>query len=243
MNLQTILSKIVKADYDYNLINDGDVIGVGVSGGKDSMVLLVALHMYSLFKQKNFTVKGIHIEMGFPNMDFSDISQYLNSNNIEYHSIPSQIYKILQLHPNDDKTLKCSLCSKFKKGAVINAAKDLSCNKIAFAHHCDDAVETLLMNTIYGGKLATFVPKMYMSRSNTTFIRPLIYAYESDIINAINNNAIPIVKSTCPNDGFTQRQAMKNMLNDLYDKYPSAKYNFLNMLSNTDQIELWEKEK
>lgn len=242
MELHTILGDIRKADQDYHLIDDGDRIAVGVSGGKDSMVLLTALHMYSKFADRNFEVVGIHIKLGFPNMDFSEVVAFCRQQGITFYQYDSQVYEILKRNPDKEGNIKCSLCSKFKKATVIDAAKKLNCTKVAFGHHSDDAVETLLMNAIHGGKLATFLPKMYMSRTDTTFIHPLVYSYESDILSALERNQIPFVKSTCPNDGYTERQAMKDMLQEFYRSYPMAQKNFIRMLYNEDQVELWHRE-
>lgn len=242
MELHTILGDIRKADQDYHLIDDGDRIAVGVSGGKDSMVLLTALHMYSKFADRNFEVVGIHIKLGFPNMDFSEVVAFCRQQGITFYQYDSQVYEILKRNPDKEGNIKCSLCSKFKKATVIDAAKKLNCTKVAFGHHSDDAVETLLMNAIHGGKLATFLPKMYMSRTDTTFIRPLVYSYESDILSALERNQIPFVKSTCPNDGYTERQAMKDMLQEFYRSHPMAQKNFIRMLYNEDQVELWHRE-
>ena len=242
MDLQHILRAMRKADLDYGMIDEGDVVGVGVSGGKDSMVLLTALHMYSKFREKRFRAVGIHIEMGFPNMDFSEADAFCQEHGIELHHFPSSIYEILKRNPSRSGSIQCSLCSKFKKASVITAAQELGCTKVAFGHHCDDAIETLFLNMIHGGKIATFLPKMYMSRTDTTFIRPLIYAYEEDILSAQRRNAIPYVKSTCPNDGFTQRQDVKEMLQRMYQEYPAAKKNFVHMLYNEKQVALWHKE-
>ena len=242
MELHTILGDIRKADQDYHLIDDGDRMAVGVSGGKDSMVLLTALHMYSKFADRNFEVVGIHIKLGFPNMDFSEVVAFCRQQGITFYQFDSQVYEILKRNPDKEGNIKCSLCSKFKKATVIDAAKKLNCTKVAFGHHSDYAVETLLMNAIHGGKLATFLPKMYMSRTDTTFIRPLVYSYESDILSALERNQIPFVKSTCPNDGYTERQAMKDMLQEFYRSYPMAQKNFIRMLYNEDQVELWHRE-
>lgn len=241
MNLQAILRDIRRADRDYNLIEDGDRIAVGVSGGKDSMILLTALHMYSKFEGKNFTVVGIHIKLGFPNMSFDEVDAFCKKEGIEFHKFDSIVYEILKKNLDKNGNLKCSLCSKFKKATVIDEAKKLNCTKVAFGHHSDDAVETLLMNMIHGGKIATFLPRMYLSRTDMTFIRPLIYSYEEAIIAAQQNNDIPFVQSTCPNDGYTERQDMKELLQAFYVKYPMAKSNFVYMLSNQEQIELWHK--
>ena len=242
MSVKKLLGTIIQADKDYNLIEENDKIAVGVSGGKDSTLLLYLLTLYQKVAKKmfnkNFEVIGIHIEMGFAGMDFKTLDEYcLKENLILYHE-PSKIYDILKLHPKNDK-IQCSLCSKLKKGAVNKKAKELGCNKVAFGHHLDDAVETLFLNMIHGGKLATFDPKMHLSDANITFIRPLIYINESDINSLSDKLQIPIVKSTCPNDGYTHRQKVKDLLNNLYDEFPLAKKNFKLMLHNEKQMSLW----
>jgi len=242
MKIQEILRKIRKADEDYQMIQKGDRIAVGVSGGKDSMVLLAALHMYAKFPDKSFSVVGIHVDLGFPNMDFQAVTAFCEQNRIEFHIEPSKVYEILKRNLDHEGRIQCSLCAKFKKATVIEAAKKYGCNKTAFGHHGDDAVETLLLNAIYGGRIATFKPKMYLTNTHMMFIRPLLYCHEEEISHALSTNAIPFVTNTCPNDGYTKRQDMKEMLQRLYTKYPDAKNNMLSMLSNLKQVELWQKE-
>lgn len=247
MTMKKIIGCIRKADKDYNMIQENDRIAVGISGGKDSMLLLLALHYYQqscrFNKIKNFEVVGIHVEMGFPDMSFEEVDRFCLDKGIEFHHYPSSIYDILKLQANEDGTLKCSLCSKFKKATVISAAKEYHCNRVAFAHHADDAIETLLMNAIYGGRLATFKPHMFLTNTEMDFIRPFVYAFESDIRSAVEATKIPVVKSTCPMDGYTKRQDAKDMLNNLYKNYPMAKENFLLMLHNEDKTDLWMKQK
>jgi tRNA(Ile)-lysidine synthase TilS/MesJ len=242
--MKKILSCIQKADRDYNLINDKDYIAIGVSGGKDSMVLLYCMKIYQLVAKKvldkEFEIIAIHIDMNFEGMDFTEIDNFCKEENIKIHHEKSKIYDILQLHKKNEQ-IQCSLCSKLKKGAVNRVAKELGCNKVAFGHHADDAIETLLMNAIYCGKLATFTPSMYLSNIDIDFIRPLIYAYEKDIISTLKKEKIPFVESTCPNEGITKRNDTKELLENLYKKYPSSKVNFLNMLSNTENVKLWDK--
>lgn len=240
MTMKKVLGCIRKADNDFDLIQNGDRICVGVSGGKDSVLLLYALSLYKKFADVSFDVIGVHIEMGFPNMDFNEMDDFFKRQGITCYHEPSDIYEILQLNAKNG-VIQCSLCSKFKKAAVIEASKKYECTKVAFAHHADDAVETLFMNMIYGGKVNTFQPKMYMDRTDTRFIRPLIYANESDITRACKEANLPIVQSTCPVDKKTMREEMKQLLNDLYKRYPQCKNNFALMLVNEEQVALWHK--
>lgn len=239
--MKKVLGCIRKADNEFDMIRDGDKVCIGVSGGKDSMLLLYCMSLYQKFADVKFEVMGIHIEMGFGGMDFSEADAFCKKNNIILHHEPSQIYDILNVNRTDQGRLKCSLCSKFKKATVIDAAKKFGCNKVAFAHHSDDAVETLFMNMIYGGKIATFHPKMHLDRTDMHFIRPLIYAYETDIIQAVEEANVPVVISTCPEDKNTKREEFKYLLKDLYEKYPQSRSNVLLSLSNENQTILWHK--
>lgn len=246
MSLKKIIGAIYKADTDYNLIQNGDRICVGVSGGKDSILLLYALSIYQKAAKrisgKEFSVIGIHLEMGFSDMDFTEVRKFMKEHDIEYIDYPTKLYDILQLHPNKKNgNVQCSLCSTLKKGAIVKAAQEYNCNKTAFAHHADDAIETLFMNMIYGGRISTFTPAMCLKNSGMGFIRPFVYVYEDEIKNTIRHEQLPIVKSTCPNDGFTKRQDTKELLANIYQTYPFAKKNFLTSLSNQEQIKLWVK--
>lgn len=238
--MKALLRKIAKADDDFQMINEGDVIGIGISGGKDSTLLLYAMEEYRKIAPKTFKIIGIHIDLGFGGDPFKPVNDFFQDQSIPCHVIPSRIYEILRLHEKDGK-IQCSLCSKFKKGAVIKAASELGCNKVAFAHHADDAIETLFLNAIYGGKLATFTPTMYLTESKMTFIRPFVYIKEKDIIANFENLGLPLKRSNCPMDGNTKRQAMKDLLNEMYEQYPTAHDNFITMLSNEEQTELWIK--
>jgi len=238
--MKTLIKKIGLADKDYNMINDNDVIAIGLSGGKDSTLLLFALEHYRIKSRKNFKLIGIHLDLGFNGEDYTPVKDFFDELNIENHIYKTQVAEILELNKKDDK-IQCSLCSKFKKGIVIQKAVELGCNKVAFAHHADDAIETLLLNAIYGGKLATFDPEMYMSESKINFIRPFVYVKESEIVANAEINLLPIKKSGCPNDGNTRRQDMKELLNQLYSNFPTAHDNFIKMLHNSEQTKLWTK--
>ena len=241
--IKKLLSSLRKADEDYELIKDGDVIGVGLSGGKDSSLLLYCLYLYQFLVagtfNKHFKIIGIHIDLNFGEDDFAVLKKWFEPYDITIYEEKSFIADILKRNLKND-AIQCSLCSKLKKGAVIKAAKQLGCNKVAFGHHGDDAIETLLLNMIYGGKIATFDPKMHLTREDITFIRPFIYAFESDLKKALKELDLPKIKSGCPNDGYTQRQNIKELLHKIYHTYPSAKENFLLSLHNKEQLNLFD---
>ena len=242
MSMKKILANIRKADNMFNLIEDGDKIAVGLSGGKDSSLLLYSLYLYRfLFENtyhKTFDVVGIHLDLNFGEEDISPLIDWFKQYPIDIHLEPTKIHDILKLNLHNGK-IDCSLCSTLKKGAVNKIAKELNCNKVAFAHHGDDAIETLFMNMIYGGRIATFDPKMYLDNSEITFIRPFCLCYESDIKRTGQDLNIPIIKSGCPNDGNTKRQEIKELIHSIYHTYPQAKSNFLLSLYNKEQLNLY----
>ena len=239
--MKKILKYIRKADQDYHLIETSDKIAIGLSGGKDSMVLLKALHTYQKFKHKQFTLVAIHLNMGFSNMDTTILKEYCKQYEIPYYEEKVEIYEILKHYKKVNGQLDCSRCSNLKRGAIVQMATKYKCNKIAFAHHGDDAIETFLLNAIYGAKLSTFKPKIQYVDKAIEFIRPLVYVHEKEIKRIVKAYQIPIVKSSCPQDGFSKRQVVKEILANLYTQFPQAEHNFLQLLS-TDQINLWKKD-
>lgn len=242
MSMKKVLAQLRKADRMFNLIEDNDRIAIGLSGGKDSSLLLYAMYLYRFLYEntyhKTFEIIGIHINLNFGEDDITPLLDWFSKYDIKIHTEDSKIKDILELNLHKDK-IDCSLCSTLKKGAVIRSAKALGCNKVAFAHHADDAIETLFMNMIYGGRVATFDPKMYLDHSDTTFIRPFCMSFESDIAKTCKQLEIPIIKSGCPNDGYTKRQDIKEMLHKIYHEYPQAKENFLLALYNKEQLNLY----
>ena len=231
--IRAILGQIRKADQKFSFFNENDRVMIGVSGGKDSMVLLYALNQYKQFKSANFEIVPAILDLGFPGFDSSEMEKYVASLGLKLHVIDSkEVYQILKVQQKDAPHLPCSICSRMKKAAINKTAHELGCNKVAFAHHGDDAVETLMMNQIFGGRFATFQPKMFLERSGIEFIRPLILCHEDQIIRCAKEEGIPFYPSHCPNDGNTMRAEMKQMLKEIYAKYPMAKKNFFSMLEN-----------
>ena len=241
--IKRVLGCVRKADQDFSLIKDNDRIAVGISGGKDSSVLLYCLYLYKMFSKKNYEFCGIYIDLGFGQENMHQIVEYFAKLGVTVHIVPSQISDILDINRSADGRIECSLCSKLRKGALVNAAKELGCNKVAFGHHSDDAVETLFLNMIHGGRIATFKPNMLLERSGVYLIRPLVYAYEKDIARMCRELEIPVSKNKCPNEGYTDRTSMKFILEDLYKKYPEARNNFQLMLRNQEQLDIFKPKK
>ena len=238
--LRTVLGLIRKADQKFDFFHENDKVMIGVSGGKDSMVLLKALSQYKDFKCVNFEIVPAILDLGFDGFDAKPIKKYVKSLGLELKVVDSKdVYSILKAQQKDAKNLPCSICSRMKKAAINKAAKELGCNKVAFAHHGDDAIETLFMNEIFGGRIASFQPKMHLDRADIEFVRPLILCHEEDIIRCQKEENIPVFSSHCPNEGKTMRAEMKELLKDIYKKYPSAKDNFFLMMENYDKEVLY----
>ena len=240
--IRTVLACIRKADNTYNLINHGDKIIVGLSGGKDSVALLYTLSLYQKFSHTDFTLQPVMLDLGFDNFDPSKMEQYCESLGLKLIVHDSkEVYKILKAK-QEGPHLPCSICSRMKKAAINKVANELGYNKVAFAHHADDAVETLLMNEIYGARIATFSPKMHLENADIDFIRPFTLVREKDIIRLVKEENLPVSTSTCPADKHTRREDIKQLLEGIYKTYPEAKDNFLTMLSNYEKEDLWGKE-
>lgn len=246
--MRTILGSIIKANKIFKLIEDGDKICVGVSGGKDSMTLLFALGLYAKKLKEdynwNVSIVGIHLRMNLCAIEYEPIIEYWKKQGVDFHVVDTKMGEILKAHMKGNK-IQCSLCSKMKKAILIENAIKLNCNKVAMGHHADDAIETLFMNMINEGRIATFKPKMYLDRSQITFIRPLILAREKDIKKAAKSLSIPVIPCGCPMEGFTQRDGMKAFLKEqIYDKEKTkaAYTNFYVALMNGKEFDLWFKD-
>lgn len=211
--MKRLLSYVRRAVDDYNMIEDGDRIAVGVSGGKDSLTLLEVLAEMRRFYPKKYEVVAITVNMGFEGSDFSEVREFCRRIKVEYKVIDTDIAKIIfevRKEPNP-----CSLCAKMRRGSLHAAAKELGCNKVALGHHYDDAVETFMMNLFFEGRLGCFSPVTYLSNRDITLIRPLIYAQEKDVLYFTRKRTLPIIISPCPEDHATERENMKNLLSEL----------------------------
>ncbi|MBQ9079933.1 MAG: tRNA 2-thiocytidine(32) synthetase TtcA [Clostridia bacterium] len=221
-NIKRVLSFTRRAIDDYKMIQAGDKIAVGVSGGKDSLTLLCALAELRRFYPEPFELVAINIGMGLPDMDFSGVIKLCEQLDVPYHSIPTEIYKIIFEVRKESNP--CSLCAKMRRGALHAAAKELGCNKVALGHHFDDVVETFMLNLFFEGRLGCFQPVTYLSRRDLYLIRPMIYMPEKDVRYFANKAELPTVKSTCPADGETEREEMKKLLATLERQNRGLRY-------------------
>lgn len=221
MRLQQVLSYVRKAVDDYGMIEEGDRIAVGISGGKDSLTLLYALHGLRRFYPKHFDIHAVTVDLGFQNLNLEEIKALCRSIEVEYTIIETDIAQIIFQERRE--TNPCSLCAKMRKGALNQAMKDAGCGKVAYAHHKDDVVETMLMSLIFEGRFHTFAPVTFLDRTEITVIRPLIYMNEADVIGFVNKNGVPVVKSPCPADGHTKREYVKELLRRLNQENPGVK--------------------
>lgn len=221
MKLQQVLSYVRKAVDDYGMIEAGDRIAVGISGGKDSLTLLHALHGLKRFYPKKFELSAVTVDLGFQNLRLDRISELCRELEVEYTIVKTDIAQIIFQERKEENP--CSLCAKMRKGALNQAIKVKGCNKVAYAHHRDDVVETMLMSLIYEGRFHTFAPVTYLDRMDLTVIRPLMYMKEADVIGFVNRYQVPVVKSPCPADGHTKREYVKNLLRQLNLENPGVK--------------------
>lgn len=230
MRLQQVLSYVRKAIDDYEMISEGDRIAIGISGGKDSLTLLYALQGLRRFYPKRFDIHAVTVDLGFQNLNLDKIKDLCRDLEVEYTIVKTDIAEVIFQERKEENP--CSLCAKMRKGALNQAIKELGCQKIAYAHHKDDVVETMLMSLIFEGRIHTFAPVTYLDRMELTVIRPLMYMKEADVIGFVHKYDVPVVKSPCPADGYTKREYVKNLLRQLNLENPGVKERMFTAIQN-----------
>lgn len=233
--LQKLMSYTRRAVDTYGMIEEGDRIAVGVSGGKDSLALLCALQGLTRFYPKKFEIVPVNLRMGFPNETDAVSRALCEELGLTLVSLESEIYSVVfevrkEKHP-------CSLCSNMRRGALHNAAKELGCNKLALGHHFDDAVETIIMNLFIEGRFDCFRPVTYLDRSDMTVIRPLLYTPEREVSHFVRASGIVPVPKNCPADGITRREDAKRALNELERNDRGVKQRIFNAYFNAKRGE------
>ena len=230
MKLQQLLSYTRKAVDDYQMIDDGDHIAVGISGGKDSLTLLYALHGLKRFYPKNFTLSAITVDLGYEKFDTEPLRTLCEELEVPYTVVKTEIAHILFEERKESNP--CSLCAKMRKGALNDAVKAMGCNKVAYAHHKDDIIETMLLSLIFEGRFHSFSPKTYLDRMDLTVIRPMMYVDEMDVIGFQHKYNLPVAKSRCPIDGFTKREYAKDLVKQLNLEHPGARNRMFTAILN-----------
>ncbi len=236
MKLQQLLSFTRKAVDEYQMIEAGDKIAVGISGGKDSLTLLYALAGLRRFYPKPFDLIAITVDLGYEKFHTEKIEALCQELDVPYHVVKTDIARILFEERKESNP--CSLCAKMRKGALNEAVKKLGCNKVAYAHHKDDIVETMILSLIFEGRFHSFSPKSYLDRMDLTVIRPMMYVNEADVIGFQRKYNLPVEKSRCPVDGLTKRQYAKDLIHQLELDHPGAKQRMFTAIINGN-IEGW----
>ena len=228
--MKRLLSFVRRAVDDYAMIEDGDRIAVGVSGGKDSLALLEVLAQMRVFYPKKYEVFAVTVDMGFEGSDFSEIEEFCRRIKVQYKVVKTDIAKII--FDVRKESNPCSLCAKMRRGSLHAAAQELGCNKVALGHHYDDAIETFMMNLFFEGRLGCFSPKSYLSNRKITLIRPMIYAQEKDVLYFTRKRTLPIIESPCPENHAIERENMKNLLSELERKNKGLKHRIFTAMCN-----------
>lgn len=219
--MQHILGQVRRCVEDYHMIEAGDKVAVGVSGGKDSLLTLTALARLRDFYPISFQLEAITLETGTPGMSFDAVAELCRELEVPYTRIHVPVYQIV-FEERKEKN-PCSLCAKLRRGSLNTALTERGIHKIALGHHYDDAIETLLMNLLFEGRIGCFQPVTYLDRTGTTQIRPLLYCREDDIRRTVERLRLPVVHNPCPANGSTRRQEVKDLIHQLEGRYPDIK--------------------
>ena len=233
--IQKLLSLMRRAINDFDMIHSSDKIAVGVSGGKDSLALLQLLCAYQKFSEHAFELCAVTVDMGFADSDFSPVERFCEELGVNYRREKTDIAEII-FDVRKEKN-PCSLCAKMRRGALNSVINEMGYNKLALGHHKNDVVDTFMLSLMFEGRLSTFQPVSYMSRSDVTLIRPLVYVSEREIAGLAKT--LPVCKNPCPADKRSQREEMKKLLKDVAVKYPDVSDRIANAVMHPDRYNLW----
>ena len=231
-DMQNMMGRIRRCAEDYNMIAEGDKIAVGVSGGKDSLTLLYLLAALRRYYPAHYELQAVTIDMGLPGMDFSPVAALCEKLEVPYQIKKTEIGPIIFDYRHEKNP--CSMCAKMRRGALNDVLLSLGCNKIAYAHHKDDVIETMLLSLLYEGRFYSFPPKTYLDQMDLTVIRPLFFVDEADVIGFWHKYQLPVAKSPCPADGHTRREYSKQLLRQLNLENPGVKNRMFTAILNAE---------
>ncbi len=218
--MQRLMGLVRRCADDYRMIAPNDKIAVGISGGKDSLALLVLLAALREYYPQPYALAAVTIDMGL-GMDYSPVAALCERLNVPFHQIKTEIGPIIFDYRKEKNP--CSMCAKMRRGALNQAIKDLGFSKVALGHHHDDAVETFLMSLLYEGRISCFQPVTYLDRMGVTQIRPMLYLTENMVRRFAENQGLPVIENRCPADKNTKRQEIKDLIVELSKTYPDLK--------------------
>ena len=219
------------------MIGDGETIAVGVSGGKDSLALLCALANLRGYYTKRFELHAVTLDMGLDGMDFSLVGKLCEKLDVPFTLRRKEIARVIFQDRREKNP--CALCAKMRRGALNDLITELGIKKLALAHSYDDAVETFLLSLLYEGRVSCFRPVTYMSRSDTTQIRPMLYAGEDTVISLVQKHKLPVVQNPCPMNGVSKREEIKTLIKTLGMTYPGLKAKLFGAMQRLP-LEGWE---
>ena len=230
------LARVKKAIYRYGMLEDGDRVVVAFSGGKDSFTLLRALSLLQRTLPLRFDLAAVFVRLGWL-MDLTVMEEFCRDLQIPFYVQETEIAKIVFEERQEGSP--CAICSHLRRGALHSKALELGFNKIALGHHLDDVLETFLMSLIYTGQLRVFAPATFLDRTGLTMIRPMVALTAEDIREFVRREQLPTVSNPCPANGQTSRETMKDLVNELAERFPTLRARFLTALQNFDPNNLW----
>lgn len=230
------LARVKRAIYDFGMIQDGDRVAVGFSGGKDSVTLLHVLCQLQRSLPVRFDLAAVLVETGWP-IELPVLEDFCRSLEVPFYSVETEIAKIVFEEQQADNP--CAICSHLRRGALHSKVLEIGYNKVALGHHLDDVVETFFMSMIYTGQMRVFSPSTFLDRTGLTMIRPLVYLPVEKVLAWVERENLPFVGNPCPANGFSSREVMRNLIAELVERFPNLKARFLNSLQTFDQRNLW----
>ena len=237
--MKRVLGCIRRADERYHMLQDGDSVLVGVSGGKDSMLLMEGLKLYQQFSKVRFNLQAAMLDLGLNRSDTTATEAFARNIGVPFSVIPTQIGEVVfhirkESHP-------CALCAKLRRGALNNVAVERGCNKVALGHNREDVLETFFMSLLYESRINTFGPVTYMTRKEVTLIRPFVFLPEKYIQGVVKSRGIPVLPPNCPVAGTTKREEMKALIAHLCTLVPDAPEKMIHAIADTDKYGLWDR--
>ncbi len=237
--MKRILGHIRRADERYSMIKAGDKICVGVSGGKDSLLLMQGLAMYRRFTANPFELCAVMLDLGLIEQDTAPITRFAQMIGVKLDIVATDIGKIVFEERNEKNP--CAMCAKLRRGALNNAAAERGCNLVALGHNREDVIETFFLSLLYESRINTFGPVTYMDRAGVTIIRPLVFMPEKYAEALAKRLGLPVMRANCPAAGNTKREEMKDVIRFFLKHVPNPEERFINAIADTDKYGLWDR--